>query len=55
MDEAFIERSIAKMEILDVIFWDTVPHSVSKIKEGKGKPFPRFIGLVLSKLKQITL
>ena len=43
------------MGILDVIFQDTMPRSVLKIKEGKGKPFSRFIGPAHSKLKRITL
>jgi hypothetical protein len=44
-----------EMGILDMIFRDTVPRSVSKIKEGKEKPFPRFVGPIPSKLKRITL
>jgi hypothetical protein len=43
------------MGILDEMFRDTVPRSVSKMKEGKRKPFPRLVGSVPSKLKQITL
>jgi hypothetical protein len=48
-------KNETKMGILDMIFRDTVPWSVSKIKEGKEKPFSRFVGPVPSKLKRITL
>ena len=44
-----------KMGILDMIFKDIVPQSVSKVKEGKEKPFSKFVGSVLSKLKQTML
>jgi hypothetical protein len=43
------------MGILDVIFKDTMPWSVSKIKENKGQTFSRLVGLVPSELKEITL
>jgi hypothetical protein len=43
------------MGILDLIFRDTMPQSVSKIKESKGQTISRLVSLVPSKLKEIML
>ena len=41
--------------ILDMIFSDIVPQSVSKIKESKEQTISRLVGPFPSKLKRITI